>query len=101
MWWDDNEPKKESMEDAYQTIFRSVERMFNAINTCISSGKFVSTIELLGKIEEFLNEIKPKLPIDKQAQINTQVRNSIDRIRVCNDYITDEVNNRLNDFINV
>lgn len=101
MWWDDNEPKKESMEDAYQTIFRSVERMFNAINTCISSGKFVNTIELLGKIEEFLNEIKPKLPIDKQAQINTQVRNSIDRIRVCNDYITDEVNNRLNDFINV
>lgn len=89
------------MDDTYQTIFRSVERMFNAINTCISSGRFIITIELLGKIEEFLNEVKPKLPLDKQAQINTQVRNSIDRIRVCNDYITDEVNNRLNDFINV
>ncbi len=98
MWWD-NEPKKESMEDTYQTIFRCVERMFNAINTNISNGKFVGTVGLLDKIEEFLNEIKPKLPIDRQSQVNTQVRNSIERIRVCNGYITDEVNNRLSDFI--
>ena len=67
MWWD-NELKQEGMEETYQTIFRCVERMFNAINTNISDGKFVGTMELLDKIEEFLIDIKSKSPIDRQAQ---------------------------------
>lgn len=98
MWWD-NELKQEGMEETYQTIFRCVERMFNAINTNISDGKFVVTMELLDKIEEFLIDIKSKSPIDRQAQINTIVRDSITHIRIKNQFIPLELNNRLNDFI--
>ena len=79
-----------------KVIYSSIETMFNAVNTCISSGRFMQTFESLDLIEDFLNEISPKL---ERTKINDKIKISINYIRHQNEYIPQEINNRLNEFI--
>ena len=79
-----------------KVIYSSIETMFNAVNICISSGRFMQTFESLDLIEDFLNEISPKL---ERTKINDKIKISINYIRHQNEYIPEEINNRLNEFI--
>jgi hypothetical protein len=81
-----------------KVIYSSIETMFNAVNTCISSGRFMQTFEMLDIIEDFLNEINPKLNLERTNMVNDKIKISINYIRHQNDYIPIEINNRLDDF---
>ena len=78
-----------------KVICSSIETMFNVVNTCISLGRFMQTFEMLDIIEDFLNEINPKL---RTNMVNDKIKISINYIRHKNDYIPIEINNRLDDF---
>ena len=84
------------VNDTYNTIFRSIDRMFIAINSLIEKGQFTNTLINLDTIESFIIDVKSRVPYTQQLQMESIIRDNITNIRSKNDFITDSINDKLN-----
>jgi hypothetical protein len=89
--------------ETYNTIFRSIDRMFIAINSLIDKGQFTNTlINLtntlinLDTIESFIIDVKSQVPYQQQIRINSIIRDNITNIRSKNDFIPISIDDKLN-----
>jgi len=82
--------------ETYNTIFRSLDRMFIAINSLIDKGQFTNTLINLDTIETFIIDVKSQVPPTQQMRIDSIIRDNITNIRSKNDFIPDSINDKLN-----
>jgi len=82
--------------ETYNTIFRSLDRMFIAINSLINKGQFTNTLINLDTIETFIIDVKSQVPYQQQIRINSIIRDNITNIRSKNDFIPISINDKLN-----
>jgi hypothetical protein len=64
--------------ETYNTIFRSIDRMFIAINSLIDK------------------DVKSQVPYQQQIRINSIIRDNITNIRSKNDFIPISIDDKLN-----
>lgn len=82
--------------ETYNTIFRSIDRMFIAINSLITKGQFTNTLTNLDTVEEFIIDVKKQVPSPQRLQIDAIIRDNITNIHSKNDFIPQSIINKLN-----
>lgn len=82
--------------ETYNTIFRSIDRMFIAINSLINKGQFTNTLINLDTVEAFIIDVKNQVPFQQQIRIDAIIRDNITNIRSKNDFIPPSINHKLN-----